>query len=351
MSYFKENIENLSGYTPGFQPTDEDVVKVNTNENPYPPSPKVAQLLAGFDVNRLRRYPAPLGDSFRVAAAKLNGLLPENIMCTNGGDDLLTIVLRSFCCGTRSLVYPAPTYSLYEVLAKIQNCPTVEIPWKDGYCLPKQELLDAGGALTIVCNPNAPSGSFIDPEEISELASLLEGKSVLLVDEAYADFAEGNCAGLVNKHENLIILRSMSKGYSLAGLRFGYAIACRELIDGLLKVKDSYNVDALAIAIATEAIQDQAYFKRNVELVKEQRTRVTKELESLGFRVGTSNANFVLAQTLSSDASDVFEKLKEKQVFVRYFPYDGLRDKLRITIGTPSENDKLIEALKEILSS
>ncbi len=351
MSYFRENIEKLSGYTPGFQPKDTNVVKLNTNENPYPPSPKVARLLAEFDINRLRRYPTPLGDSFREAAAEINGLLPENIMCTNGGDDLLTIVLRSFCCSTRSLVYPAPTYSLYEVLAKIQDCPIVEVPWLDGYRLPKKELVDAGGALTIVCNPNAPSGSFIDPEEISELANLLEGKSVLLVDEAYADFAQDNCAKLINKHDNLVILRSMSKGYSLAGLRFGYAIACRELIAGMLKVKDSYNVDALAIAVATETIQDQDYFKKNVELVKEQRARVAKSLESLGFKVAPSSANFVLTQVQSGDASDIFEKLKERHVFVRYFPYDGLRDKLRITIGTPSENDRLIEALKEILSS
>lgn len=351
MSYFKENIDKLSGYQPGFQPTSADVVKINTNENPYPPSPKIAKLLANFDINRLRRYPTPLGDSFRAAAAKINGLSPENIMCTNGGDDLLTIVLRSFCCNTRALVYPVPTYSLYEVLAKIQCCPTIEIPWLDGYSLPKQELIDAGGALTIVCNPNAPTASFVDPKEISELASSLEGKSVLLVDEAYADFADDNCARLVNEHDNLIILRSMSKGYSLAGLRFGYAIACPELINGMLKVKDSYNVDALAIAIATEAIQDQAYFNKNVELVKTQRARVTKELVDLGFKVGKSRANFVLAQTASGDASEIFEKLKERQIFVRYFPYDGLRDKLRITIGTPSENDKLIEALKEILLS
>lgn len=348
MTYFRKNIDQLSGYKPGFQPQADNVVKLNTNENPYPPSPQIGEFLRDFDIAKLRRYPSHLGDSFREAAAKVNGVKPKNIMCTNGGDDLLTIVLRCFCDENRSLAFPAPTYSLYEVLAKIQNCNVIEVPWAKEYALPKEALVSAGAALTIVCNPNAPSCSYITPEKIADLAVSLEGKSILLVDEAYADFAQDNCAELVKKHANLIILRSMSKGYSLAGLRFGYAIACENLINGMLKVKDSYNADLLSIAIATIAIEDKSYFAKNVALVKSERDRVASELEALGFCVGQTHTNFLLAQ-IEKTASEIFEKLKEKMIFVRYFPYPGLDDKLRITIGTAQENDKLIEALKEIL--
>jgi len=259
MGYFRDNVERAAGYTPGFQPKAADVVKLNTNENPYPPSPKVMEALAAFRPEQLRRYPDPLGTAFREAAAELHGLTPDNIMCCNGGDDLLSIAVRAFCDERRPLAYPVPTYSLYPVLAKLQDCPVVEVPFDEEFNLPAR-LATAGAALTIVCNPNAPTGSFIRVEELASLAAELAG--VLLIDEAYADFAEHNAVSLVRDFGNVIVLRSMSKGYSLAGLRFGYAIANKTLIDGLLKVKDSYNVDAVAIALATAAIRDQPYFRQ-----------------------------------------------------------------------------------------
>jgi len=171
----------------------------------------------------------------------------------------------------------------------------------------------------------------------------------VLVDEAYADFAPHNCIGLLKEHKNIIILRSLSKGYSLAGIRFGYGIADAALIEGLMKLKDSYNVDALSIEIATAAISDQQYFKKNVELVIAQRKRLTEELRKIGFIVEDSSANFIFAQIKNPPACEVFEKLKEKNIFVRYFPIEGIDDKLRITVGTEKENGKLIEALKKIV--
>jgi histidinol-phosphate aminotransferase len=351
MSYFRENIDKLAGYTPGFQPDSADVIKLNTNENPYPPSPKVTKAIAGVSAESLRKYPCPfLGDTFRDAAAEVLSVDADYIICTNGGDDLLTIAIRSFCDHNRPIAYPGPTYSLYPVLSDIQNCPPdIEIPFgKDG-SLP-DELASTGAALTIVCNPNAPTGSFISPEEIKKLADKLKGKSILLVDEAYADYAQDNCLKLIDECENVIILRSMSKGYSLCGLRFGFGIAPKPIIEGLRKVKDSYNVDTISIAAATAAMKDQEYFKANIEKVISERTRLTESLRQLSMEVPDSQSNFVLAKCTNCDAAGIYEQLAEKNIYVRYFKLAGLTDKLRITVGTKEQNDKLIAALKSILS-
>ena len=306
MGYFRENIEKAEGYTPGFQPKKTDVVKLNTNENPYPPSPAVLKTLAEINGEQLRRYPDPIGNTFRQAAAELNGVTTEYIMCCNGGDELLSMAFRAFCDENRPVAYPIPTYSLYPVLANMQNCSAIEIPFDSEFNLPAK-LAGIGAALTIVCNPNAPSGTFVNVDELAGLADELKG--VLLIDEAYVDFAERNCTELVKQFDNIIILRSLSKGYSLAGLRFGYAITQPNLISGLMKVKDSYNVDSVAIALATAAIKDRKYFRENVEKVKAERQRLTKELRELGFEVPTSYANFVLAESKQHKANEIYGKL------------------------------------------
>jgi histidinol-phosphate aminotransferase len=347
MGYFRENIEKVKGYEPGFQPKETDVLKLNTNENPYPPSPAVMKVLAEISTERLRRYPDPVGNEFQQAASEVNGVQPENIMCCNGGDDLLTIACRAFCDESRPVAYPVPTYSLYPVLAKLQNCNAIEIPFDDEFNLPVR-LTSTDAALTIVCNPNAPNGSFISIDEMASLADELSG--ILLIDEAYVDFAEANCAGLVKEYDNVIILRSMSKGYSLAGMRFGYAIAQPDLIKGLMKVKDSYNVDAVAVAVAAAAIKDQKYFSETTEKVKKARGLLVAQLRDLEFEVPESCANFVLAQSKNCKASKIYDKLIERRIYVRYFNLPGLNDKLRISVGTKEQNDKLISALKEILS-
>jgi len=347
VGYFRDNVEGAAGYTPGFQPKATDVVKLNTNENPYPPSPRVMQALAEVRPEQLRRYPDPLGNAFREAAAEINGVRPENIMCCNGGDDLLSIAVRAFCDERRPLAYPVPTYSLYPVLARLQNCETIEIPFDEEFNLPAP-LARTGAALTIVCNPNAPTGTFVPVEELASLAAELTG--VLLVDEAYVDFAEQNCTSLVREFDNVIVLRSLSKGYSLAGLRFGYAIADKDLIAGLLKVKDSYNVDAVAIALATVAIRDQAYFRGNVEKVKRERQGLTEQLRALGFTVAASSSNFVLARFPGGSAAPIHEQLEQRCIFVRYWNTPGLDDKLRISVGTSEQNQRLIAALREIVA-
>lgn len=346
MGYFRDNIERAAGYVPGFQPGRADVVKLNTNENPYPPSPKVIEAIKAIEPERLRRYPDPSGRTFREAAARVNGVRADDIICCNGGDELLRMAFTAFCDLNRAAAYPFPTYTLYHVLANIVGCEVVEIPFDGEFNLPAK-LTTTGAALTIVCNPNAPTGSFIKVEEIASLADELKG--VVLVDEAYVDFSQDNCVRLVSGFDNIIVLRSMSKGYSLAGLRFGYGIANVQLIKGLRKVQDSYPVDVLALAAATAAIEDQEYFKANVEKVKAERARLTESLRSMDFVVPNSSSNFVLAQCKNCKASEVYDKLVERNIYVRYFDSSGLDDKLRITVGTSEQNDKLIGALKEIL--
>ncbi len=348
MNYFRDNIEKIKGYEPGFQPKSVDIIKLNTNENPYLPSPQAIEVLSRINVEQLRRYPDPVGTEFREAAAEIHGLAPENIMCCNGGDDLLTIAFRAFCDENRPVAYPVPTYSLYPVLANLQNCKVLEVPFDHEFNLPA-ELTKTGAALTIVCNPNAPSGSFISVDELASLADELAG--VLLIDEAYVDFADENCAGLIKDFDNVIVLRSMSKGYGLAGLRFGYAIAPAELISGLMKVKDSYNVDTVAIAVATAAIKDQEYFRQTTEKVKKARELLTEQLRALKFEVPRSYSNFVLAETKHCQARVIYDKLVQRNIYVRYFDLPGLDNKLRITVGTEQQNDEVILALKEILQA
>ncbi len=328
------------------QPKQADIIKLNTNENPYPPSPQAVKVLSQMGAEQLRRYPDPLGDLFRQAAAEVNGVRPENIMCCNGGDDLLSIAFRAFCDENRPAAYPVPTYSLYPVLAKLQNCEAIEIPFDGEFNLPVK-LTKTKAALTIVCNPNAPSGSFVSVGELASLADELSG--VLLVDEAYVDFAQENCAGLVKDLDNIVVLRSMSKGYGLAGMRFGYAIAPAELIAGLMKVKDSYNVDAVAIAVATAAIKDREYFKQTTEKVKKARELLVEQLRVLDFIVPRSQANFILAECRKYPARDIYQKLVQRNIYVRYFDLPGIDNRLRITVGTSEQNDKVILALKEIL--
>jgi histidinol-phosphate aminotransferase len=357
MGYFRENIERAEGYRPGYQPSfaeategrpkAADVVKLNTNENPYPPSPLVLKAIAEIKAEQLRRYPDPAADMFRKAAAEVHGVRLEDIMACNGGDELLSMAIRAFCDDGRAVAYPVPTYSLYPVLANLQNCRAIEVPFDDEFNLPAG-LVKSKAALTIVCNPNAPTGSFISVAELASAAD--EMKGVLLIDEAYVDFAEENCTGLVKEFDNVIILRSLSKGYSLAGLRFGYAMADKGLIEGLMKLKDSYNVDAVATAAATAAIKDQQYFKGNVEKIKAERQFLTEQLRSLDFVVPRSFANFILAESRKIQADILFEKLEQRNIYVRYWKVPALEDKLRITVGTREQNEKLLSAIKEILS-
>jgi len=335
----------MAGYTPGEQPKPgEPVIKLNTNENPYPPSPRVFEAIGRIAADALRRYPQPMADDFRQVAARVHGLLPDQILAGNGSDDILQIALRSYCGPGDVLASPDPTYSLYPVLAELADVRFVTVPWGPGWSLPSDALLETGARAIFFANPNAPSGTWVEPDAVSALASRTD--ALVLVDEAYVDFADGSCLSLLAAHENVLISRTLSKGYGLAGLRFGYAMGHPSVIAEMAKVKDSYNCDAIAIAAAAAALDDQAYACEQWAKVRSERDRVTMELTRRGFDVIPSRGNFVLA-TLPGGrpAKPVYEGMKARGVLVRFFDKPGLRDKLRITIGTPDENSRMFAAL------
>jgi histidinol-phosphate aminotransferase len=269
---------------------------------------------------------------------------PEQILAGNGSDDILQIALRTYCAPGDVLASPDPTYSLYPVLSELADVRFVTVPWSEGWSLPIAALLAAGPRAIFFANPNAPSGTCIPPSVVSNLASQTE--ALVLVDEAYVDFADADCLPLVHEHDNVLIARTLSKGYGLAGLRFGYAVGHPGVVAEMAKVKDSYNCDAVAIAAACAALDDRAYAAERWALVRTERARLTRELTRRDFDVIPSQGNFVLATVPGADcARPLYEALKARGVLVRFFDKAGLNDKLRITIGTPAETDALLEAI------
>jgi histidinol-phosphate aminotransferase len=337
----------MSGYTPGEQPgSAERVVKLNTNENPFPPSDRVLKAIREIEEESLRRYPSPTAELFRAAAAKLHGVTPDMILCGNGSDDLLTVATRTFVPAGGKLAFPEPTYSLYPVLARLQDATAVPVPWGPDWSLPTNALLATKADAIYLANPNAPSGTFVSPMKVSELASRFPG--LLLVDEAYADFADDNCVALLRTHGNVVITRTLSKAYSLAGLRFGYAIARADVVAEMMKVKDSYNTDAVSVIAATAAVEDQAAARESWEYVRKERARLTVELTEMGWTVLDSHANFILAASPTGDGKAAYEGLKQQGILVRYFDKPGLRDKIRVTVGQMHQNQALLAGIKKL---
>lgn len=345
--FVRGNVRAMAGYTPGEQPGMADrVVKLNTNENPFPPSPRVLDAIRQVDPETLRRYPQPLADTFRAAAARVHGISADMILCGNGSDDLLTIATRTFVPPGGTLAAPRPTYSLYPVLAQLEDAKFEGVAWLDGYQLPIDDLAGSKANAVYLANPNAPTGTFVAPDAVAALCR--EFKGLVLVDEAYADFAGEDCLALVPECPNLIVTRSMSKGYSLAGLRFGYAVAQVAVVEQMVKVKDSYNCDAISIAAATAAIEDRAHAEQSWEYVRAERDRLSGELSALGWGVLPSRANFILATVPGGDGRAAYAGLKEQGILVRWFDQPGLRDKLRISIGTSQENNALLGGIKSM---
>ena len=249
MINFRDNVKKMEGYVPGEQPPPGSrVIKLNTNENPYPPSPEVMKVLREFEGDWLRRYPDPMATMAREAAAKVYGVPVDWVMAANGSDEMLALLARAFLEPGRRIAYPMPTYSLYITLAEMQDAATVEVPYDEDYNLPVEGLLAAQADLTFICTPNNPSATVAPVGDLERLAAGLRG--VLVIDEAYTDFADENAMGLVSRYENVIVLRTLSKGYSLAGLRLGFGVAQPALLEGLIKIKDSYNVDSVALRLA-----------------------------------------------------------------------------------------------------
>ncbi|CAN1209988.1 histidinol-phosphate transaminase [Tumidithrix helvetica PCC 7403] len=343
-SYFRPAVDAMAGYIPGEQPKPgTSIIKLNTNENPYPPSPAVTAALHNLDGEFLRRYPNPFANDFRQAISDVLGVPLNWVIAGNGSDEILTMIVRSCAETQRKVVYPTPTYVLYKTLAEIQAAEVVEIPYGDRNRLPIEALIEANGAVTFVASPNSPSGHVVANDDLRQLAANLKG--VLLIDEAYVDFANENALSLVSEFENVLICRTLSKGYSLAGLRLGFGIANPKLLEGLFKVKESYNIDAIACTIGAAAMRDQAYKNECAEKVKASRAKLAIDLKQLGFEVPDSQTNFLFVTPPNGNAEAIYLALKERGILVRYFKQPGIDRKLRITVGTDAQNQTLLEAL------
>lgn len=346
--YLRKNIAALAGYIPGEQPQNSGFIKLNTNENPYPPSPRVLSSLRKAADRSLRLYPEPLGDSLRNLAASRFGVRAENILAGNGSDELLSILARCFVGRGDRVVYPVPTYTLYDTLIAIQEGEEIGVDYPADFSLP-EGLYAEKAALTFLCNPNSPSGTLVSLKEIEKLAGSVSG--ILVVDEAYIDFAEGEGASsipLVHRFSNLVVLRSFSKSFSLAGMRIGLAFAAEEVIAGMMKVKDSYNLNRLSLVAGVAALQDLPWMARNVSRIQRSRKKLTRGLKKMGFHVYPSQANFVMARKEGQNLRVLYEGLKRRKILVRYFDLPGLKDSLRITVGTPQEIKILLQEMESI---
>ncbi len=357
MSLFRPAIDRIEGYIPGEQPQEPGWVKLNTNENPYPPSPRVVEAIRTAALGRLNMYPDPLATKFRKAAAALFGVEPDWLLPANGSDENLTILLRSFVDPGDLVAYPYPSYILYETLADIQGGNHERLilkpdwSWDFDRCGPIVER----AKLVLIPNPNSPSGNRWTDDEI---LALVPPRGILVLDEAYGDFCDRpHHAELLKRPgaERIIITRSFSKSYSLAGVRLGFAIAHPKLIHGMLKVKDSYNCDTLALAAGLAALEDQAWMQTNAERVRTTRRRLATELARLGFAVVPSQANFVWATHPVKPHREIYEALKQRKILVRHMRFadvptapGGIVTGLRISIGTDPEIDTLLAALGEI---
>lgn len=335
------NIVQAAGYVPGEQPTNTTTIKLNTNENPYPPSPRVLEAIRAITAEQLRRYPSPSANCFRQMAAKIHGVDSDWIMTFNGGDELLAVMIRACASEKDTVLLMEPSYSLYPVLTEMQGARKLVRQYEitdTSWSLP-DNIEKSEAALFLICNPNAPSGHF---DSIARLESIAQNfRGVLVIDEAYIDFANESAISLVRKYQNVLILRTMSKGYSLAGLRFGYAIGHPLLLKEIEKVRDSYPCDVISIAAATAAIEDQVYASSTWEKVKSERVRLCAALRSLGFTLPDSQTNFVLARIPETSdqqqpefGKHIYQTLKERDILIRWWDLPHLANKIRITVGT-----------------
>jgi histidinol-phosphate aminotransferase len=321
------------------------VIKLNTNENPYGPSPRVLEALRHALDASVRLYPDPEATALRTRAAALYGVPVDHVLAGNGSDEVIALLLRATVDPGDRVAFPAPTYSLYDTMVAVQGGLVVRVPWSRNFALPPT-LAATGAKLTFLCNPNSPSGTFVPIAEVEALARELRG--LLVVDEAYVDFARDHALRLVGRLPNVIVLRTLSKSFSLAGLRVGFAVAHPDLLTGLRTVKDSYNLNRLSQVAAEAALSDVPAMEANVARIRATRSALTAGLDRLGYAVLPSEANFVLARRVGVDQTPVVQALAARDILVRHFAVPGLTDALRITVGTDEETTALVDALARL---
>lgn len=349
MNLLSDKANKIVPYVPGEQPKEGKFIKLNTNENPYSPSENVKNAIKNMNYDLLRLYPDPESSELREEYAKMFGLKAENIFVGNGSDEVLATAFQTFFMDKDNVLIPDITYSFYPVYCDLYNVNARIIPLKDDYKIDINDYLIENNGI-VIANPNAPTGISLKKEEI-EIILKNNPRSVVLIDEAYMDFGEESVVSLVNEYENLLVTRTLSKSYSLAGLRIGFAIGNKDLIEGMNRIKNSFNsypIDRIAQIAAIEAIKDVEYFNQTKSLIIATRERIACELEKLGFIVLDSKTNFLFIRHKEKKAEEIFKILKENKILVRYFKKPRLDNGLRVTIGTDKEMDEFIKILKNI---
>jgi len=340
----RHSVEQMIGYTPGEQPGGPGIVKLNTNENPYPPSPMVGKALAGLDPTRLRLYPDPLCKRLRGRIAEIHGCRISQVFAGNGSDETLALCTRAFVENDGAIGYFDPSYSLYPVLADIRKVDRrpVELGPDFEWSMPE----DDSCSLFFLTNPNAPTGLLYSHDTVRHFCETFSG--VVVIDEAYVDFSDTDCMDLALELDNVLVARTLSKSYSLAGLRVGYMVGPEPLIEAMYKIKDSYNVNVISQEIALAALSDMESMHAHVEKIKTTRSRLSDGLRQLGFTVFPSQTNFVWTRPSNITAEKLFLKLKEENILIRYFAGPLTCDYVRITVGTDENVDRLLTAIREI---
>lgn len=348
---WKKNLRDIEPYVPGEQSKDRDIVKINANENPYPPSPKAVEALKNFDTDRLRFYPQANATALKQAIADYYEVKAENVFVGNGSDDVLALAFQAFFNGDKPIAYPDITYSFYPVWCRLLGIEYVNYPLDENFRINVEDYKAENDGV-VIPNPNAPT-SIGEGKEFVERLIEYNQDSVVIIDEAYCDFGGVSSVPLISKYENLLVTGTFSKSRSLAGMRIGFAIGSKTLIDTLEAVKNSYNsytVDALSIAMGIEAMKDVEYFNETISKIITTRTRVTEELRLLGFEVLDSQTNFIMATHEGYNMKEMFEYLKENKIFIRYFNQPRINKYVRITIGTNEEMDKLLNGVKNFIN-
>jgi histidinol-phosphate aminotransferase len=345
-SFLKKALRDFEPYVPGEQPPDgEGWVKLNTNESPLPPSPKVIEAIKKAADESLRLYPSPTAAVARRAIAAHHGLQPAQVTLGNGGDELIELCFRAFAGAGDRVAFPTPTYPLLEPLCRIHEVTPSTHPTELRWDLPASLGPDPA-PLKFIVNPNSPTGALFLERDVE--AAVAASSGVVAIDEAYVDFAPRSCRELVDRHDNVLILRTFSKSYSLAGMRIGFAMGSRDLIESLDAVKDSYALDRLAIVAAAAAIEDEEHHRRVVDAVVENRGELAGALAGMGFDLVPSSANFVFAKP-PRPAAEVVAALRQRRILVRHYDREPIAGWIRITVGTREQQERLLQALKEIL--
>ena len=349
--YWSSRIQTLVPYTPGEQPKDRVFIKLNTNENPYPPSPMAIKAIQENTDARLRLYPDPEATGLREALAEFYHIKPEQVFCGNGSDEVLGLCFYAFFSPGKKVIFPDITYSFYPVYTELFNLDYEEIPLNEDFSLPVEKYLGGGNGGVVICNPNAPTGK---TQPVEAIRAILEANPdvVVLVDEAYADFGAQSVVPLIDEYPNLVVVGTMSKSRSLAGLRIGYAMGNAQLIAGVNCVKNSFNsypLDRIAQAAGEAAVRDKAYFDETRNKVMATREKTTRKLRELGFLVHDSNTNFIFAMHPEKSGKEIFQGLRDRGVLVRRFDKPRIEEYLRISIGTDEEMERMCAACQEIL--